>query len=178
MNTPLKNSKHEHFAQLVSKGEKASRAYVTAGYSKAGAEQSANRLLKNADIQTRIAQLRAAIEQPSRERAIEKAAVDKAWVLHSLTQIVKMGMAVEPVRDDEGNELGELKAANLPAANKALELVGKELGMFIDRKEIRTGELDGLAHDDLKQLRDAITSFSGAGQAQGTFPAGEGRATH
>lgn len=178
MNTPLKNSKHEHFAQLVSKGEKASRAYVTAGYSKAGAEQSANRLLKNADIQTRIAQLRAAIEQPSRERAIEKAAVDKAWVLHNLTQIVKMGMAVEPVRDEQGNELGELKAANLPAANKALELVGKELGMFIDRKEIRTGELDGLAHDDLKQLRDAITAFGGAGQAQGTFPAGAGGTTH
>jgi hypothetical protein len=178
MNTPLKNAKHEHFAQLVAKGEKASRAYVTAGYSKAGAEQSANRLLKNADVCERIAQLRAAIEQPSRERAIEKAAVDKAWVLHNLTQIVKMGMAVEPVRDEEGNELGELKAANLPAANKALELVGKELGMFIDRKEIRTGELDGLGHDELKQLRDAITAFGGAGQAQGAFPAGEGRATH
>lgn len=178
MNAPMKNAKHEHFAHLVSKGEKASRAYVTAGYSTAGAEQSANRLLKNADVRERIAQLRATIEQPSRERAIEKAAVDKAWVLHNLTLIVKMGMAVEKVRDEEGNELGELKAANLPAANKALELVGKELGMFIERREIRTGELDALPHDELKQLRDALTAIGGAGQAQGAFPAGKEGTTH
>ena len=181
VNTPLKNAKHEHFAQLVSNGEAATRAYVLAGYSEKGAHASATRLLRNAEICSRVAQLRARKEAKHEQAVtavVADAAVDKAWVLRNLTQIVKMGMAVEPVRDEEGNELGELKAANLPAANKALELVGKELGMFIDRKEIRTGELDGLGHDDLKQLRDAITALGGAGQAAGAFSAGEGRPIH
>jgi phage terminase small subunit len=174
MNAPLKNQRHEHFAQLLAKGEKAARAYVAAGYSKAGAEQSANRLLKDADVCSRIAQLRAAIEAPSRERAIEKAAVDKAWVLYNLTQITKMGMAAEPVRDAEGNPTGEYRA-NLSAANRSLELIGKELGMFVERKEIRTGALDGLPADQLKALEDALTSL---GSAAGTAASGEDRTTH
>ena len=40
----LTNSKHEQFAQLVAKGASATKAYVSAGYSKAGADASASRL--------------------------------------------------------------------------------------------------------------------------------------
>lgn len=173
----LRNAKHEHFAQLVSKGEKPGRAYVIAGYSENGADQSACRLLKNAEIEARIAHLQAAVEQPSRERAIEKAAVDKAWVLSQLVEVVKMGKAAEPVRDNEGNETGEYRQ-NLAAANKALELVGKELGMFIDRKEIRTGDLDGLEHDDLKQIRDALAAANGAATPASAVAEGSKRTTH
>lgn len=171
----LNNRRHEHFAQLVAKGEKPGRAYVTAGYSEKGADQSAARLLRDAQICSRVDELREAVEKPSRERAIEKAAVDKAWVLANLVKVVSMGMATEPIRDEEGNETGELKAANLPAANKALELVGKELGMFVDRKEVRTGLLDALPHDDLKQLRDAIDSLGTVGRP---VAGGASRATH
>ena len=180
MNAPLKNAKHEHFAQLVSNGEPASRAYVVAGYSEKGAKQSAARLLTSADICERIAYLRSKKEEAHGQQVqqvLQEAALDKAWVLKRLSRIVDMGMAAEPVKDAEGNPVGEYRA-NLQAANKALELIGKEAGMFIDRKEIRTGELDGLGHDDLKQLRDAITALGGAGQAAGAFSAGEGRATH
>lgn len=160
----LRNAKHEHFAQLVSKGETPPRAYVIAGYSERGAAQSANRLLKDADIQSRIARLRAAVEQPSRERAIEKAAVDKAWVLSQLVEVVKMGKQAEPVLDNEGNPSGEYKQ-NLAAANKALELVGKELGMFIDRKEVRTGALEALPTADLEAMENAIDAIQRARNA-------------
>jgi len=60
----------------------------------------------------------------------------------------------------------------------ALAIIERGHGKPLQRSEVRTGELDGLGHDDLKHLRDAITAFGGAGQAQGAFPAGEGRATH
>lgn len=180
MNTPLKNAKHEHFAQLVSNGETAPRAYVLAGYSEKGARQSAHALLTKPDISDRISALRRKKEE-KHERAVEAvmadAALDKAWVLKRLSRIVDMGMAAEPVKDAEGNPVGEYKA-NLQAANKALELIGKEAGMFIDRKEIRTGELDGLGHDELKQLRDAINSIGAAGQVAGAVSAGEGRPIH
>ena len=160
----LRNAKHEHFAQLVSKGEAPPRAYVIAGYSEHGAAQSANRLLKNAEVCSRIAQLREAVEKPSRERAIEKAAVDKAWVLSQLVENVNMGKQAEPVRDNEGNETGEYKQ-NLAAANKALELIGKELGMFIDRKEVRTGALDALPTSELEAMENAIDAIQRARSA-------------
>jgi phage terminase small subunit len=38
----------------------------------------------------------------------------------------------------------------------ALENVAKHLGMFIDRKEIRTGNLEGINHDELKELQTVI----------------------
>lgn len=173
----LKNQRHEHFAQLVAGGKDGTSAYVTAGFSPNGAQQSAIRLLKVAVVCERIAELRKAVEEPARERAIEKAAVSKAWVLERLTKVVDLGMAIEPVMGPDG-ETGELKASNLPAANTALGLIGKELGMFVDRKEVRTGALDGLGHDDLKTFRDALLAFDAAGQGGSNVAGSEGRSTH
>lgn len=156
----LKNKRYEHFAQLVAGGKKPPTAYVLAGYSEAGAAQSANRLMKNADVLLRIEQLRKSIEEPARERAIEKAAVDKAWVLCELMENVAMGKQAEPVLDNEGNPTGEYKQ-NLAAANKALELIGKELGMFVDRKEVRTGPLDDAETETLLEMRRQIEAMRG-----------------
>lgn len=180
MNTPLKNAKHEHFAQLVSNGETAPRAYVLAGYSEKGARQSAHALLTKPDVSDRVSYLRSKKEEKHAkavDAVVKDAALDKAWVLGKLVKITDMGMAAEPVMDKEGNPVGEYKT-NLAAAKGAVELIGKELGMFIDRKEIRTGELDGLGHDELKQLRDALTSIGLSGQAQGAAAEGQGRPIH
>jgi phage terminase small subunit len=50
----LTNSKHEHFAQEVTKGVSATKAYVSAGYFKAGAKQNASRLITNDGVCARI----------------------------------------------------------------------------------------------------------------------------
>ena len=55
----LSNSKHEQFALAIAKGVSATKAYISAGYSECGAKQSAARLLRNADVCSRVAQLRA-----------------------------------------------------------------------------------------------------------------------
>jgi phage terminase small subunit len=149
----LKNAKHEHFAQLVASGKSPPKAYVIAGYSENGAQQSANRLLRDAVVAARVEELRRAVEEPARERAIEKAAVSKAWVLSELVDNVMIAKAAVPVLDRNGKATGEYQA-NIPAANRALELVGKELGMFIDRKEIRTGDLlDETDTETLMEMR-------------------------
>lgn len=155
----LNNAKHEHFAHLIAKGETPPKAYVKSGFSERGAAQSANRLLKNADVSERIAQLRKSIEEPARERAIEKAAVDKAWVLDQLIEVVKM--AKEPAE------------MNLAAANKALELIGKEFAMFVDRKVVQTGPLDDLEHEELKQLQKALNDLT-----RGTVAGTKGATKH
>lgn len=154
----LKNARHEHFATLVAGGKDPTEAYVAAGFSPNGARPSATRLLQVATVCSRVAEMRKSVEEPARERAIEKAAVNKAWVLERLTKIVDLGMALDPVKDSEGNDLGELKAANLPAANAALALIGKEIGMFIDRKIVQTGPLDDALPAELTALEQALAT--------------------
>jgi len=53
----LGNSRHEHFAQAIAKGTSPSKAYVLAGYSEKGAQQSGARLLLNAVICSRVSEL-------------------------------------------------------------------------------------------------------------------------
>lgn len=164
MNIPLKNAKHEHFAQLMVAGSQAKAAYVLAGFSPNGAKQAAAKLLTRADLTDRIAYLRKqkeAMHQQAMTAAVEKSGMDKAWVLSRLGKIVDLGMAIETVMGPDG-EAGELKAANLPAANTALGLIGKELGMFVERKEVRTGPLDGLPPDEAKALLDTIDAIQQA----------------
>ena len=57
----LNNSRYEHFAQAIAKGLSVTNAYVSAGYSKAGAVQSGRRLLTNAHICARIKELQGTI---------------------------------------------------------------------------------------------------------------------
>jgi phage terminase small subunit len=52
---PLKNSRHERFAQAVVRGESDMKAYVTAGYSPKAANQNATELRGNTGITKRIA---------------------------------------------------------------------------------------------------------------------------
>jgi len=54
----LTNPKHEKFCLNLNKGMKPTQAYVKAGYSKTGADQSASRLLRNPLICSRVAELR------------------------------------------------------------------------------------------------------------------------
>lgn len=55
----LENPKHEQFAQHYARFGNAAQAYVNAGYSENGAKQSAARLLTNADLRSRVEELRA-----------------------------------------------------------------------------------------------------------------------
>jgi phage terminase small subunit len=55
----LKNVRHELFCQGLVSGLRQAKAYTSAGYSDHGAKQSAARLLNNADVRSRIAELRA-----------------------------------------------------------------------------------------------------------------------
>ena len=72
MPSVLKNVKHEHFAHQVAKGVNATEAYICAGYSPNGTHGAASKLQKNADVTSRIEELRLVVAEPPRERAIEK----------------------------------------------------------------------------------------------------------
>lgn len=164
---PLDNGKHEHFCQLVTNGESATQAYVLAGYSDKGAGQSANKLLKKPEISSRLAYLRAIKEQEhaaARTAVIEQAGLNKEWVIAQLMENVAMAKQAEPVRDADGNKTGEYKQ-NLPAANKALELLGVELGMFIKKAEVgKPGEFSDLTDAELeREIKERERQLGAAG---------------
>lgn len=102
-------------------------------------------------VSQRVSALRAEITA----KATKRLAISKEWVLEQLCENVAMAKAAEPVLDHEGQPTGEYKQ-NLAAANKALELVGKELGMFVDKKEIRTGAIDDIPHAEKLSALDAV----------------------
>ena len=106
---PLDNSRHEKFAQGLAQGMSAAEAYTAAGYN--GDRTAASRLSTNVNVQSRVSELK--------ERAAASVSLTKEWVLERLIANVKAGQ----------------QNADLSPANKALELLGKELGMFVDRSE-------------------------------------------
>lgn len=59
--------------------------------------------------------------------------VTREYVLMRLRHVADRAMSAEPVFDKEGQPTGEYKS-DFPAANKALELLGKQLGMFKDNQ--------------------------------------------
>ena len=58
----LSNIRHELFCQGLVSGLSQTKAYTGAGYSDRGAKQSAARLLANADVRSRVSELRRQIE--------------------------------------------------------------------------------------------------------------------
>lgn len=98
--------------------------------------EKASTLLADGKVAARTEELREAATR----KAVQRIGISKEWVLDQLVENVKTAKAAIPVLDADGNPAGEYRT-NLQAANRALELIGKELGMFVDRKEIRTGAL-------------------------------------
>ena len=136
----LKNRNHERFAHKIVEmmaegvaitGKEAEGAYLTLGLSSTHAYQSGLRLMRNKTIKARIAEIRRNIEHLIEE----KVAVDQAWVREKLIENVKRAMVATPVLDRHGEPIGEY-TYNGSVANKALEILGKEMGMFVDKSII------------------------------------------
>jgi len=127
----LHNPRHEQFAQSVASGKSATESYISAGYSKSGAHASTHRLLQHAAVKARVEHLRDAASQ----LAVTRAAVDREYVLARLKENVERAMQHQPVLDRKGKETG-ICTYQGQVANRALELIGTELGMFVDRSDV------------------------------------------
>jgi phage terminase small subunit len=111
----LSNPKHERFAQELANGVSATEAYERAGFARN--RVSAHRLKQKPNIGERVGELlkqREHINAQATAKAIEITALTKEWVIERLMSFAK--------------------CADKDAASvRALELLGKELGMFVDR---------------------------------------------
>jgi len=138
----LNNPKHERFAQEMAAGKSATDAYTAAGYRPD--RKNAAKLRQRDDVSRRIAELLTTRDEMARaatEKAIEELAIDRGWVISKLVENarialgeVKTSVSVLPKGKSEPIE-ADVTMRDAAAANRALELLGKELGMFIDRSE-------------------------------------------
>ena len=120
----LPNARHERFAQELAKGKTANEAYALAGYN--ANRHNAGRLKTNEHVLARVRELK--------EAAAEKAVLTQAWVIERLIANVERSMQAHAVLDENGQPTGEYRYDG-NVANRGLELLGKELGMFVDRSE-------------------------------------------
>lgn len=123
---PLDNARHEAFAQGMASGKTLGQALEAAGYQPN--PSAGTRLLKNVKVSERIAFLKQRIAD-NREEALkaisQKEALTREWVIDNLMKnaMICMGALIKPDNHEA------------PGANKALELLGKEIGMFVERTE-------------------------------------------
>ncbi len=118
---PLSNQRHERVVLGLLEGKTDGQAYEDAGY-KPNAPNAA-RLIRNDNIQGRLAFLQSQVA--------EEAVIDAAWVTKRLVENVERAMQAVEVTDSFGKGTG-VYAYQGAVANKALELLGRNIGMWKD----------------------------------------------
>jgi phage terminase small subunit len=159
----LSNPKHERFAQELARGKTADEAYRLAGFKPN--RGNAATLKAKQSISDRVRELQERVA----ERVVEKTALTKEWVLESLRENYERAMQQKRARNDDGEEVGDFTYQG-NVANRALELIGKEIGMFVDRKEVgKPGDFAGMTDDELNNRIGELVSRgkTGAGPVAG-----------
>jgi hypothetical protein len=165
---PLRNVRHERFAQARAKGASLGDAYLAAGYTTKSARQAGNhggRLARRALVAARIEELQERIA----ERTIASAAYDRDYVIRALRENLERALEARPVLDRQGNPTGEYRYDG-SVVNRAAELLGVELGMFVRRHATLYGrieQLESLSDEELRReanaararLDDALSIF-------------------
>lgn len=105
----------------------ATQAAIRAGYSEKTAKEIGCENLTKPNIAEKVAELKA-----QRSARVE---ITADYVISSLHKVAERCMQEESVRGQDGEVTGEYKFEH-SGANKSLELLGKHLGLFVDRKEL------------------------------------------
>lgn len=119
--------KQKRFCEEYLKDLNGTQSAIRAGYSKRSANEQAARLLAKDNVNEYLNKLRQKIEDDNK--------LTIQWVLDELVKNKERAMQEEPVYDKEGNETGEYTYQGA-VANKAIELIGKHLGMWQNKLEL------------------------------------------
>ena len=150
---PLHNTRYETFARKVAiEKQTNSQAYKSAGFKTKNVSTAASAgaaLRRRMDVTNRITALL--------EREIERDLKTREWVDDKLKENVDRCMKRIPVTDERGQKLGVWRydARN---AITALQLMGKDRGMFVEKLEI-TGieaELQGKSAEQIIEMVEAV----------------------
>lgn len=141
---PLKNLRHERFSVGVVSGLNGTQAWlaVSPDTKPAAAAVTANRLLSDAKVLARIAELRAPAVAAVQERA-DEAVASEEWLVEQAVEIVQRSLAPQPVYEGRGKERRLVEGVwtyDGRTAVAALALLARRQPGFSEKHEI-TGDL-------------------------------------
>ena len=94
---------------------------------------------------------RSAALQKTLVSAFRRSTVNREYVLAALQEVAERCMQRRPVRDANGKVLGDW-TFNPASAIRALELLGKQLGLFSEPEKRREGDqFDRMSAEELRQ---------------------------
>lgn len=144
----LSNPRHETFAHGLAAAKSIDAAYSDAGYSPNSG--NASRLNGNERVIARVGELKALI-QDMRNLSSHHAVLTTEWITEQLINVV-----IDARSQEKPDSAG---------ANKALHLLGLELGMFVKREETgKPGEFDGFTIAAKRERLLGIASQLGLGR--------------
>ena len=145
----------EKFAKAVATGKTQRAAYKSAGFKAKDADSAASDLANNPKIKQRIRELTARVT----DKAVERAALTKEWVIEGLRSNAEKALRVE---------------GGSAVANRALELLGKELGLFRDPVDKPPVKLEELPDEVLASMLEEARAEAAKDREARVSQAGEG----
>ncbi len=143
----LSDPKREKFASLLSSGKSLTEAYKSAGYNAKHPGKAGSALAKRADVKSRVEELRRKISNEVARQTAHKVALTKEWVIEKLVENAQEALSVK---------------GGSAVANRALELLGKELGLFREPEVKAPVKLEDLPQETLEaMLAEAEAKISG-----------------
>lgn len=140
------SAKHERFCQEYVIDYNGTQAAIRAGYAEASAKQQAYRMLQREDINSRVRELQS--EQ------VKRLAVSQDYVVLQMLETYQCCREAHPVMewDYDAGEMVETGKYQFDSkgALKALEMIGKHLGMF-DKKSAQP-------HNENSNLLDVLVA--------------------
>lgn len=137
---PKLTDKQKEFVRQYLVDLNATQAAIRAGYSMKTAYRQGADLLQKTSI-------REAIEKAQAKRA-RRVEVTQDYVLSNLVEVVERTMQRAPVTDRKGEQVTDEEGRavwtfDAKGANRALELLGKHLGIFTDKVRAEVSGPDG-----------------------------------
>ena len=123
----------EKFAKAVASGKTQRAAYKACGFKAKDVDSAASDLANNPKVKQRIKELTARVT----DKAIERAALTKEWVLEGLRSNAEKALQVE---------------GGSAVANRALELLGNHLGLFKEPEQKLPLRLEDLPPEVLANM--------------------------
>lgn len=135
--------KQQRFVEEYMKDLNGKQAAIRAGYAANSAEVQASRLLSDAKVATRVAELKAELS--------DKTGITVEYVLQNLKEVGERCLQKRPVlkfdfatkemvqvQDEEGRDVWQFDSQG---ANKAFELLGKHVGAFETDNRQKSGTI-------------------------------------
>jgi phage terminase small subunit len=137
----LPNERHEIFALHIAKGWSRTKAAIEAGWKATTATGVGSRLARTPEVEARVQELRVLLDEERTKAVLASELPTREFVLKELC-------ATYSQAKHEQNVMGQYRG---------LELIGKELGMFVTRVDARVeSPLAGLSAAALLALQAAL----------------------